>query len=73
MLGRKGRFMDLTSYDSTRMNQLQHDTKIFQETMDMLSDFFAQDDMSARNYCINSEHPVVVYSDYFADAAFSRG
>lgn len=65
--------MNLSSYDSTRMIQLQHDTQIFQETMDMLHEFSMQGDVSVRNHCIDSEHPVIVYSDYFADVGFSRG
>lgn len=73
MLGRKGRFMYLANFNSTRVNQFLHDTQIFQETMEMLDSFSEQGNMPERNYCINSEHPAVVYSDYFADMTFSRG
>lgn len=73
ILGKKGQCMELVNFDSTRLNQLRHDTQFFQETMDMLASLTEKVDMPTRNYCINSEDTVVMHSDYFANASFSRG
>ena len=39
----------------------------------MLEQYPDEDGLPEKNYCINSEDHDVVYSDYFANAAFSRG
>jgi len=65
--------MEQTCYDSTRLDQVQHEENLFQITTDFLDRFSAGSSVPVRNYCINSKNLGVVYSDYFADAQFSRG
>ena len=65
--------MELVRYDSTRIDQMEHDVRLFQETSDLIDRFYMMDKTPTRNYCINSDNLGVVYSDYFANAKFSRG
>ena len=60
-------------FDTSSLFRLQHDTTNFRAIIEMLEQYPDEDGLPEKNYCINSEDHDVVYSDYFANAAFSRG
>lgn len=63
----------MSQTDCTRLNQLYHDTVLFDEMVEMMRRFEEFEPQIKKNYCINSETPTEVLSDYFANAKFSRG
>lgn len=63
----------MSQTDCTRLNQLYHDTVLFNEMVELMERFKDLEPQSKKNYCINSETPIEVLSDYFTNAKFSRG
>ena len=64
----------LTLCDTTRIDQREHDAKLFQETSEIIERFEEQEGFkSRRSVVISSEVAPEILSDYFKNAKFSRG